>query len=315
MDNPELLVVSHLVCHYGSRTVVEDVSFELPRGRILALLGPNGAGKTTTMHALCGVRGPSSGTVTIEGHDVYRSAAEGRSRIGYLPEHPPLYPELTVLEYLQFCARLRQLPRRERGPAVARALEACGLTDVRGRVIARLSKGFQQRVGIAQAVVHRPALLVLDEPTVGLDPHQIHEIRALVRELGREQGVVLSTHVLAEVDAVCDRVVVLNEGRVVLCADLAELAADAGQCLRASWAETPAIGEVRALEGVVDAVPAGAQGLEIACSDRDLATRSILRASLERGWTLRELTGGGRSLEATFLALTHGDPAPTPAVR
>ena len=207
---------------YGDLVAVDDVSFSVTPGEVVGFLGPNGAGKTTTMRILTGFLPPTNGSVSISGHDIFSEPLAARRAVGYLPETPPLYPEMSVESYLRYVARLKDVPRAERKEAVARALSRCGLADVRRRVIGALSKGFRQRVGLAQAIVHDPAVLVLDEPTVGLDPIQIREIRALIRELSTERRgekgrtVILSTHILPEIEAVCQRVLMINRGRMVL---------------------------------------------------------------------------------------------------
>ena len=214
---------------YGELVAVDDVSFSVAPGEVVGFLGPNGAGKTTTMRILTGFLPATDGTAAIAGHDIFREPLAARRAVGYLPETPPLYPEMSVEGYLDYVARIKDVPRRARAGAVARAVERCGLGDVRRRVIGALSKGFRQRVGLAQAIVHDPPVLILDEPTVGLDPIQIREIRALIAELAAERPgekartVVLSTHILPEVEAICRRVMIIHRGRKVLDQPLAEL--------------------------------------------------------------------------------------------
>ena len=212
---------------YGEFVAVDDVSFSIGRGEVVGFLGPNGAGKTTTMRMLTGFVPPTDGTAVIAGHDIFEDPLSARRSIGYLPEVLPLYPEMSVVAYLEYVARIKDVPRKRRRSAVELALERCALTTVHRQVIGTLSRGFRQRVGLAQAIVHDPAVLILDEPTVGLDPLQIREIRALIAELaGRTQHtVILSTHILAEVEAICRRVILIHEGRKVVDAPLAELTA------------------------------------------------------------------------------------------
>ena len=216
---------------YGDLVAVDHVSFEIGRGEVVGFLGPNGAGKTTTMRILTGFLPATDGTAVIAGHDIFDDPLSARRAIGYLPESPPVYPEMTVDSYLLYVAKLKDVPRAKRLPAVARAVERCGLGDVHRRVIGSLSKGFRQRVGIAQAIVHEPPVLILDEPTVGLDPIQIREIRALIKALASQeeserQTVILSTHILAEVEAICQRVILIDRGKKVLDASLEELTRD-----------------------------------------------------------------------------------------
>jgi ABC-2 type transport system ATP-binding protein len=213
---------------YGDLLAVADVSFRVGRGEVVGFLGPNGAGKTTIMRILTGFLPASDGTALIAGHDIFEDGVAARRSVGYLPETPPLYPEMDVTGYLRYVARIKDVPRARVRDAVDRAVERCGLREVHRRVIGTLSKGYRQRVGLAQAIVHDPPVLILDEPTVGLDPIQIREIRGLISELasGQEeerQTVVLSTHILAEVEAICRRVILIHGGRKVLDASLAEL--------------------------------------------------------------------------------------------
>jgi ABC-2 type transport system ATP-binding protein len=216
---------------YGDVVAVDDVSFAVGKGEVVGFLGPNGAGKTTTMRMLTGFLPPTDGSARIAGHDIFSEPRAARRAVGYLPETPPLYPEMTVNSYVAYVARIKDVPRARRRAAVDRSLEPCGLTEVRGRVIGTLSKGFRQRVGLAQAIVHDPAVLILDEPTVGLDPLQIREIRGLIAELAApEQGdaqhtVILSTHILPEVEAICRRVILINAGRKAIDAPIEELTA------------------------------------------------------------------------------------------
>ena len=218
-----MLEVSQVSKTYGTRTVVDGVSFAVSKGEILGFLGPNGAGKTTTMRIITGFLPATSGTVRVEGFDVFTQSSEVRRRIGYLPESPPLYNDMTVAGYLRFVAKLKGMARGALAGALERVLETCGLTGVRDRLLGHLSKGFRQRVGLAQALIHDPPVLILDEPTIGLDPRQIIEIRSLIKTLGGKRTVVLSTHILPEVSQVCDKVVIINDGRIVVEDQLANL--------------------------------------------------------------------------------------------
>jgi ABC-2 type transport system ATP-binding protein len=227
-----VIEASGITKRYGDFLAVDHVSFTAEAGDVVGFLGPNGAGKTTTMRILTGFLPATDGTAKIGGHDIFDEPLAARRAIGYLPETPPLYPEMDVQGYLHYVAKLKDVPRRERHDAVERAMQRCGLADEKRRVIGALSKGYRQRVGIAQAIVHDPAVLILDEPTVGLDPIQIREIRSLIadlaapREGARAHTIVLSTHILAEVEAICRRVIIINRGKKVLDTPLAELTKD-----------------------------------------------------------------------------------------
>ena len=218
-----MIEVANLSKRYGDRAAIRDVSFTAQTGQILGFLGPNGAGKTTTMRIITGFMPATSGTVRVDGFDVFEQSSEVRRRIGYLPENPPLYNDMAAVPYLRFAAKLKGMNRAAIEDAIERVLHTCGLTEVRHRLLGHLSKGFRQRVGLAQALIHDPPVLILDEPTIGLDPRQIIEIRSLIKTLRVQRTVVLSTHILPEVSQVCDKVVVINEGSVVLEDQLANL--------------------------------------------------------------------------------------------
>jgi len=224
-----VIEANNITKRYGDILAVDHVSFSAGAGDVVGFLGPNGAGKTTTMRILTGFLPATDGTAKIDGHDIFEEPLAARRAVGYLPESPPLYPEMDVQGYLHYVAKIKDVPRKQRAEAVDRAIQRCGLAEVRRRVIGALSKGFRQRVGIAQAIVHDPAVLILDEPTVGLDPIQIREIRALIsnlaapREGARGHTIVLSTHILAEVEAICRRVIIINRGKKVIDTPLAEL--------------------------------------------------------------------------------------------
>ena len=210
-----MIEVRSLTRRFGSLVAVDDVTFSVRKGEVLGFLGPNGAGKTTTMRILTGSLGATEGEIQVAGQDMRTRSRAARAQIGYLPEVPPLYPSMRVRSYLDFAARIRGVPGAQRRAKVDRALERAGLTDVAGRLIDHLSKGYRQRVGLAQALVHEPGLLILDEPTAGLDPAQVAEIRSLIRELSGDHTIVLSTHILGEVQAVCDRVLIISKGRCI----------------------------------------------------------------------------------------------------
>lgn len=218
-----MIEVKHLTKRYGSHLAVNDLSFTIEKGRIYGLLGPNGAGKSTTMNIITGCLAASSGSVTVDGFDIYENARQAKARLGYLPEQPPLYQDRTPAEYLRFVAEAKGIPAAEIKESITRAMAVTGVEQVSRRLIKNLSKGYRQRVGIAQAILGKPETIILDEPTVGLDPRQIIEIRELIRELGKSHTVLLSSHILSEVQAVCDTVLILSGGRLAACDSPANL--------------------------------------------------------------------------------------------
>ena len=221
-----MIEVRNLTKRYGDLVAIRDISFTAATGQVLGFLGPNGAGKTTTMRIITGFMPATTGTVKVAGYDIFDDSYEVRKRIGYLPENPPLYADMTVTSYLRFVGRIRGVAKSELTDAVDRVLHTCGLTEVTGRVVGHLSKGFRQRLGLAQALIHNPSVLVLDEPTIGLDPRQIIDIRTLIKHLAGERTVILSTHILPEVAQLCEKVVIINEGRIAVEDTVAHLTAD-----------------------------------------------------------------------------------------
>ncbi|HEV2111122.1 MAG TPA: ATP-binding cassette domain-containing protein [Gammaproteobacteria bacterium] len=308
MANHALVRVENLYRYYDRRCAVQDLSFELRGGEILGLLGPNGAGKTSTLQMLSGNLAPSAGQIRIDGVDLLDEPLKAKAAIGYLPERPPLYPDLTVDEYLRYCAELHRMPRARIQAACDAAKERCGLKDSSRRLIGNLSKGYQQRVGIAQAIIHTPKVVILDEPTVGLDPIQIREIRTLIGELGRRHGVILSTHILTEVQAVCSRLQIIHRGRLVFSDTLSDLSERMqATSLVLECREPPTLKELKAVDGV-DSVEKLGQGrfrLRYAAGSdpvEDIAARAV------RGkWGLRALTPEYKSLEQIFVELTASD--------
>lgn len=210
-----MIEIKNLVKKYGNHLAVDDISFTLEPGKIYGFLGPNGAGKSTTMNMITGYIGNTSGSIIINGHDIFSEPEEAKACIGYLPELPPLYVDMTVMEYLQFVAELKKVPKEEREEAIAKSIQMTKLEDVAERMIKNLSKGYKQRVGLAQAILGFPEIIILDEPTVGLDPMQIIEIRELIKELGKEHTVILSSHILSEIEAVCDYVFIISKGKLI----------------------------------------------------------------------------------------------------
>jgi ABC-2 type transport system ATP-binding protein len=291
---------------FGAHTAVAGLSLELKRGEILGFLGPNGAGKTTTMQMLTGNLAPSIGAISICGIDLFDEPTAAKARIGYLPETPPLYRELTVREYVDLAARLHRVPKAGRKTAVDDTLENCALADVAKKLIGTLSKGYQQRVGIAQAIVHRPDVVILDEPTVGLDPNQIREIRNLIRELGRDRSVILSTHILPEVESVCDRVQILHRGATVFNDSIAALKQfQGGRMMTLGLKRPPAAADIAAVSGVARVEPAGEGLFRVGFADNADPTDELVRCAVEKSWGLYQLTPAQASLEDVFGSLTR----------
>jgi ABC-2 type transport system ATP-binding protein len=307
-----MIEVTDLTKCYAGRTAVAGISFTVARGEIVGLLGPNGAGKSTTMRILSCFLPATSGTVRVAGFDVFYQSEEVRRRIGYMPENNPLYPEMRVEEYLKFRARLKGLGWRKSRERVATVMEQCSLVDVSRRIIGQLSKGYKQRVGLADALVHEPELIILDEPTIGLDPHQIRAVRQLIKSLGRKHTVLISTHILPEVEMMCGRVLIMLDGKI-LAADtpdnlqrlmaggsqiIAEIAAPADE-LRDLWAQMPGLAQY-------DVSPGEGEFQRCALTPRDgYDLRPVIfRLAMERGWILRELTRSRHSLEDIYVQVT-----------
>ena len=291
--------------NFGAHTAVAGLSLELKRGEILGFLGPNGAGKTTTMQMLTGNLAPTRGAISICGIDLFDEPTAAKARIGYLPETPPLYRELTVLEYVDLAAQLHRVPKTERAAAVKDALANCGLSDVSKKLIGTLSKGYQQRVGIAQAIVHRPDVVILDEPTVGLDPNQIREIRNLIRELGRDRSVILSTHILPEVESVCDRVQILHHGATVFNDSITALKQfQGGRTILLGLKRPPALADLT-VDGVARVEPAGEGVFRVTFGDGSDPTDELVRRAVANAWGLYQLTPAQASLEDVFSSLTR----------
>ena len=309
-----MISVQHLTKRFGSHVAVNDLSFEVKAGEVLGFLGPNGAGKTTTMRMVTGFLPPSQGSVTIDGCSLLKDPIEAKRRIGYLPENPPLYPELTVRQYLRFVAEIKDVPRARRAAGVDRAIQRAHLTEVAGKRVAALSKGFKQRVGLAQAIVHEPPVLILDEPTSSLDPKQRVEVRDLIQGLRGEHTVILSTHILPEVSQITDRVVIINRGRMMA----VDSAANLSQRLRGREEIAIEVGgatlaELTALVSPVAGV-AGVRGEETEDGRVVLRIESELgvdvRADVARAvaarYRLLALRTESLSLEEIFLTLTGG---------
>ena len=315
-----MISVENLTKRYATKTAIDGVSFQVEKGEILGFLGPNGAGKTTTMRIITGYMPASGGTIKVDGFDVADQPLEVRRRIGYLPENPPLYTEMKVLNYLQFVGKLKGVSSAGLRDEVHRVMEKVNITDVQTRIISKLSKGYKQRVGIAQALLNDPPVLILDEPTIGLDPKQIHEVRDLVKGLAGNHTVVLSTHILPEVEQTCHRVIIIDHGKIV--------AVDTPQNLRAQIQGAARIfvevdGPPADVLSAVKALP-GVANVQIATEDgtknrfqiesetgRDIRT-DLARTVVNRGWGLLELHSENMSLEDIFIKLTTAEEIPAP---
>ena len=308
-----LVKVEHLSRRYGDNLAVNNVSFDLDKGEVLGFLGPNGAGKSTSMQIISGNLAPSAGQIQINGFDIIDNPIEAKSCLGYLPENPPVYRDLTVDEYLIYCARLHRIPSKKLRVALDEAKQHCGLEQVGRRLIGNLSKGYQQRVGIAQAIIHRPLLVILDEPTVGLDPIQIREIRNLIKTLGQDHSVILSTHILPEVQATCDRVQIIRRGELVYHAGIDELnTRGTGNQLTAGLRHPPAAEYIQKINGCLNIRPVDQQRFHIQFEGEDFA-ETLVQHAVENQWGLFELIPDNTSLEEIFVELTTSEVAEQPA--
>ena len=306
-----MIEVQHLTKRYGRVTAVDDVTFRVERGEILGFLGPNGAGKTTTMRILTGFMPATEGKALVAGFDVFDQPLEAKRRTGYLPETPPLYPDMTVQEYLDFVAKIKGVLSAERRQRVKTVMERTRIDDMAQRLCSKLSKGYKQRVGLAQAIIHNPEVLILDEPTAGLDPKQIIETRELIKELAGDHTIILSTHILPEVSQTCQRVVIINKGHVVAVDTPDNLTAR----LRGSetlYVQVDAIGDAAAALGRVGGVTRVTEtdrrdtlvGYEVESEHGHDVRRELARSVVESGWGLLELRPMRMSLEEIFLSLT-----------
>ena len=310
MATPPLVQLDKVTRLYGEHVAVLELDLTLHAGEVVGFLGPNGAGKSTTMQMISGNLAPSAGSITINGIDLLDNPKTAKRHLGYLPENPPLYRDLTVNEYLRYCARLNRIPRAEITAAIETAKQRCGLESVGPRLIGNLSKGFQQRVGIAQAIIHSPTVVILDEPTVGLDPIQIREIRALIRELGKSHSVLLSTHLLPEVLQVCDRVEIIHQGRRVFADSVAGLS-------QRTAATSTIVAFGTASDAATLATLPHIEAVEVLSENRyrlqhpagRMPAEELIRCAVERDWGLCELTPETIGLEQIFVELTTGESA------
>ena len=311
-----MIKVEGLTKRYGRTTAVRNISFEVEKGEIVGFLGPNGAGKTTTMRILTGFLPPTEGTASVDGMDVQEQPIEVKRRIGYLQESPPVYPEMTVWDYLEFVARLKGIASTDVAGRVDSVIDRCSIGGVRSKLNGQLSKGYRQRVGLAQALIHNPDVLILDEPTAGLDPKQIIEVRELIRELGGEHTIILSTHILPEVSTTCGRVIIINEGKIEA-SDTPENLTARLQGHDSIWVEVDGPAEeveakIQGIQGVENVSrktgQAGRSAWEVETGKDPAIRTELARAVIESGWGLYEVRSVGLSLEDIFLKLTGAEP-------
>ena len=297
-----LLSAKSLSRYFGPQLAVNQLDFEIFKGEVLGFLGPNGAGKSTCMKMLSGNLAPNEGEITINGYDLLSQPKQAKAHIGYLPEQPPLYKELSVIEFLSFCARINHIPFAHRRKAIETAIERCGLGDVKKRLISHLSKGFQQRVGIAQAIIHTPAVVILDEPTSGLDPIQIREIRQLIKDIAQEHSVILSTHILPEVQMLCNRVKIINQGSLVF-DDTTEMLQQQMQSsnLFLTLESPPAIEKISQIQGVTAVAALSNTRFKIRYQPQYNPTQIILESAVTQQWQLTALSPEQHSLEDVFM--------------
>jgi ABC-2 type transport system ATP-binding protein len=310
---PEItLAARNLTRRFGNQQVIHGVSLELRRGEVLGLLGHNGAGKTTTLQMLTGCLLPNSGEIDICGISLLRQPTLAKAHLGYLPETPPLYRELSVNDYLTFAAHLRGIKTADVAAALAQTMQRCGLEAVGKKIIGTLSKGYQQRVGIAQAIIHRPAVIVLDEPTIGLDPTQIREIRNLIRELGNHSSVILSTHLLSEVESVCDRVEIMHHGKLIY----SDTSAHMQQYGRVSGfivtlRNPPGLSELQSIAGVSSVEQLSPTRFRVLHTPDNNPSDALLQLCAQQGWQLEQLTPLQATLEEVFAKITDAETAST----
>ena len=309
-----MIEVKNLTKYYGTRRAINNISFQIEKGEVVGFLGPNGAGKSTTMNIISCILPASSGSAKINGFDTFEQSLEIRKVIGYLPETPPLYSDMVVSDYLNFAAGLRGVDTKRISSSVDRVIEKCSLKDVSHRIIGRLSKGYQQRVGLAQSMVHDPEILILDEPTIGLDPIQIIEIRKLIQELTTEHTIILSSHILPEITQICKRVIIINEGEIAAVDSLGGLAASLRKSERLSLkvrnSENNILEQLNGLDQVISATNNEGNQYLIECALRSNLQDKIAKLALANNWGIVELKPVSMTLEDIFLKLTIEEKEP-----
>ena len=309
-----MIKVENLTKRYAGQTAIRDLNFEVGQGEIMGFLGPNGAGKTTTMRILAGFMPATSGRASIAGFDIFEQSLQARTHLGYMPEHVPLYNDMRVTEYLDYRAALKGVPHRRIAERVGDVKELCGVKDVEKKLIGALSKGYRQRVGLADALLHEPDLLILDEPTIGLDPNQIRQVRELIKNLGRQHTILLSTHILPEVEMTCSRVIIIHKGRIEACDTpenlLGQLRQAGGVVLEAKVGKDNGAEELKRISAVRD-VTTDVDGewnvFSLRIESGADVREEVFRLATTRRWTVRELTQRRATLEDVFVEITHAD--------
>ena len=309
-----MIKVENLTKRYAGQTAIQDLTFEVGKGEIMGFLGPNGAGKSTTMRILSSFMPPTSGRASIAGFDIFEQSLQARAHLGYMPENVPLYVDMRVTEYLNYRAALKGVPHRRIAERVGDVKELCGLKDVERKLIGALSKGYRQRVGLADALVHEPDLLILDEPTSGLDPNQIRQVRDLIKNLGKQHTILLSTHILPEVEMTCSRVIIINKGRIEACDTpenlLGEIRTARAVVLEAKLGAEDGAEQLKQIAGVRDvAVVADGewQTFSLRVESGSDVREEVFRLAADRRWSVRELSQRRATLEDVFVELTHAD--------
>jgi ABC-2 type transport system ATP-binding protein len=311
-----MIKVENLTKRYAGQTAIQDLNFEVGKGEIMGFLGPNGAGKSTTMRILSSFMPPTSGRASIAGFDIFEQSLQARAHLGYMPENVPLYNDMRVTEYLDYRAALKGVPHRRVAERVGDVKELCGLKEVEKKIIGNLSKGYRQRVGLADALVHEPDLLILDEPTSGLDPNQIRQVRDLIKNLGKQHTILLSTHILPEVEMTCSRVIIINRGRIEACDTpenlLGRIRTAGGVIVEAKVGNDDGAEELRKIAGVRDvtaSVDGDWQVFALRVEANTDVREEVYRLASDRRWTLRELSQRKATLEDVFVEITHPDEA------
>jgi ABC-2 type transport system ATP-binding protein len=309
-----MIKVENLTKRYAGNTAIKDLSFEVGQGEIMGFLGPNGAGKTTTMRILASFMPPTSGRASVAGFDIFEQSLQARAHLGYMPENVPLYNDMRVTEYLDYRAALKGVPHRRVAERVGDVKELCGLKEVEKKIIGTLSKGYRQRVGLADALLHEPDLLILDEPTIGLDPNQIRQVRELIKNLGKQHTILLSTHILPEVEMTCSRVIIIHKGRIEACDTpenlLGQIRQAGGVLVEAKTGNDNGAEELKKISGVRDVTMDGDGDWKVFSlrveSGVDVR-EEVFRLAAARRWSVRELTQRRATLEDVFVELTHPD--------